>query len=69
AGLSSRQSSLAIVLAALFFAAVGIIGELSGVMEPITLSAFLVIFVGYFWSITRIWRLLTWFRRSSGRHV
>ncbi|MDY4387927.1 UDP-N-acetylglucosamine--undecaprenyl-phosphate N-acetylglucosaminephosphotransferase [Pectobacterium aroidearum] len=69
AGLSSRQSLLAIVLAALFLAAVGIIGELGGVTESIMLSAFLVIFVGYFWSITRIWRLLTWFRRSSHRHV
>ncbi|AOR57973.1 UDP-N-acetylglucosamine--undecaprenyl-phosphate N-acetylglucosaminephosphotransferase [Pectobacterium parmentieri] len=65
AGLTPRQSLLAIVFVAMALAAIGIICELSGITESVMLSAFLVVFVGYFWAITRVWRLLTWIRRAS----
>ncbi|MBN3136680.1 UDP-N-acetylglucosamine--undecaprenyl-phosphate N-acetylglucosaminephosphotransferase [Pectobacterium punjabense] len=65
AGLTPRQSLLAIVVVAMVLAAIGIICELSGITESVMLSAFLVVFVGYFWAITRVWRLLTWIRRAS----
>lgn len=65
AGLSSRQTLLAIVGVAVLFAVVGIIGERAGMRESVMLSLFLLAFVGYFWSITRVWRLLTWARGNS----
>ncbi|UVO09716.1 UDP-N-acetylglucosamine--undecaprenyl-phosphate N-acetylglucosaminephosphotransferase [Pectobacterium polonicum] len=69
AGLTPRQSLLAIVVVAMVLAAIGIICELSGIPESVMLSAFLVVFVGYFWAITRVWRLLTWIRRASNGAV
>ncbi|PWC19131.1 undecaprenyl-phosphate alpha-N-acetylglucosaminyl 1-phosphate transferase [Brenneria roseae subsp. roseae] len=67
AGLTPRQALAVIVGAAILFAAVGIISERSGTTESIMLSVFLMAFVGYFWMISRIWRVLTWFRRISHR--
>ncbi|MBG6244334.1 undecaprenyl-phosphate alpha-N-acetylglucosaminyl 1-phosphate transferase [Candidatus Symbiopectobacterium sp. 'North America'] len=67
AGLGPRQTLLAIVGVAFIFALVGIIGERAGIRESVMLSLFLLAFVGYFWSITRVWRLLTWARRGSGQ--
>ncbi|MBJ7221611.1 MULTISPECIES: UDP-N-acetylglucosamine--undecaprenyl-phosphate N-acetylglucosaminephosphotransferase [unclassified Brenneria] len=64
-GLTPRQALVVIVAAALLFAAIGVIGERNGATEFMMLSAFLVAFVGYFWSITRIWRVLTWVRRIN----
>ena len=63
AGLGPRQTLLAIVGVAFMFALVGIVGERAGIRESVMLSLFLLVFVGYFWSITRVWRLLTWARR------
>lgn len=65
AGLGPRQTLLAIVGVAFMFALVGIVGERAGIRESVMLSLFLLVFVGYFWSITRVWRLLTWARRHS----
>ncbi|QZN97066.1 UDP-N-acetylglucosamine--undecaprenyl-phosphate N-acetylglucosaminephosphotransferase [Symbiopectobacterium purcellii] len=67
AGLGPRQTLLAIVGVAFIFALVGIIGERAGIRESVMLSLFLLAFIGYFWSITRVWRLLTWARRGSGQ--
>lgn len=65
AGLGPRQTLLAIVGVAFIFALVGIIGERAGIRESVMLGLFLLAFVGYFWSISRVWRLLTWARRGS----
>lgn len=65
AGLSPRQTLAAIVGFAALLAFLGILGEKAGVPEVLMLVSFLLIFGGYFWSITRIWRVLTWIRRST----
>ncbi|MCL2894660.1 UDP-N-acetylglucosamine--undecaprenyl-phosphate N-acetylglucosaminephosphotransferase [Brenneria tiliae] len=64
-GLTPRQTLVAIVSVAILFATIGIIGERNGVTESMMLSAFVAAFIGYFWSITRIRRVLTWGRRIS----
>ncbi|MFC0146289.1 hypothetical protein [Pectobacterium cacticida] len=35
------------------------------ISESIMLSVFLLVFCGYFWMISRIWRVLTWFRKAT----
>lgn len=72
AGLSNVQALGVIGCMALAFAAFGMLGERAGFSESVMLSLFLLVFIGYFWSITRVWRLLAWLRshavHSSGMH-
>ncbi|KAA8999863.1 UDP-N-acetylglucosamine--undecaprenyl-phosphate N-acetylglucosaminephosphotransferase [Affinibrenneria salicis] len=67
AGLTSHQTLVAITGFALLLAAMGIIADRAGVAESVMLSAFLVVFIGYFWSTGHIWRLQTAVRRVTGR--
>lgn len=64
-GLTPRQTLMVIVSAAILFAVIGIISEHNGVTESMMLSAFLAASVGYFWLITRVWRVLAWVRRIN----
>lgn len=66
AGLSNYQTLGVIGSIALLFAAFGMLGERAGFAESVMLSLFLLVFIGYFWSITRVWRLLAWLRNSAG---
>lgn len=72
AGLSNFQALGVIGCMALAFAAFGMLGERAGFSESVMLSLFLLVFIGYFWSITRVWRLLAWVRshavHASGMH-
>lgn len=72
AGLSNVQALGVIGCMALAFAAFGMLGERAGFSESVMLSLFLLVFIGYFWSITRVWRLLAWLRshavHASGMH-
>lgn len=72
AGLSNFQALVVIGCVALVFAAFGILGEHAEFSESVMLNLFLLVFIGYFWSITRVWRLLAWLRNSaessSGMH-
>ncbi|MGF6190833.1 UDP-GlcNAc:undecaprenyl-phosphate GlcNAc-1-phosphate transferase [Serratia sp. 509] len=65
AGLGPRQTLFAIVAFASLLAAIGVIGDRLGVPELLMLGLFLVVFAGYFWSITRVWKILTWIRKSN----
>lgn len=65
AGLSNVQTLVVIGCVALAFAAFGMLGEHAGFSESVMLSLFLLVFVGYFWSITRAWRLLAWWRSNT----
>lgn len=65
AGLTPRQALSVIVGAAILFAMIGIISERIGATESIMLSVFLMAFFGYFWMISRVWRVLTWFRHIN----
>ncbi|MEL4888524.1 UDP-N-acetylglucosamine--undecaprenyl-phosphate N-acetylglucosaminephosphotransferase [Pectobacterium betavasculorum] len=68
-GLTPHQALIVILLVAMLFAAIGILGERIGIAESIMFSVFLMAFCGYFWMINRIWRVLTWFRRATrGSH-
>lgn len=72
AGLSNFQALGVIGCLSLVFVAFGMLGEHAGFSESVMLSLFLLAFIGYFWSITRVWRLLAWLRNgtepSSGMH-
>ncbi|QQG30553.1 UDP-N-acetylglucosamine--undecaprenyl-phosphate N-acetylglucosaminephosphotransferase [Pectobacterium carotovorum] len=65
AGLTPHQALVAILLVAMLFSAIGILSERIGIAESIMLSVFLMVFCGYFWMISRIWRVLTWFRKTT----
>ncbi|MFJ5470942.1 UDP-N-acetylglucosamine--undecaprenyl-phosphate N-acetylglucosaminephosphotransferase [Pectobacterium carotovorum] len=65
AGLTPHQALVVILLASMLFSAIGILGERIGAAESIMFSIFLMAFCGYFWMISRIWRVLTWFRRTT----
>lgn len=65
AGLTPHQALVAILLVAMLFSAIGILSERIGIAESIMLSVFLMVFCGYFWVISRIWRVLTWFRKTT----
>ncbi|MNE52585.1 Undecaprenyl-phosphate alpha-N-acetylglucosaminyl 1-phosphate transferase [compost metagenome] len=65
AGLGPRQTLFTIVGFASLLAAIGVIGDRLGVPELLMLGLFLVVFAGYFWSITRVWKILTWIRKSN----
>ncbi|MEH2919958.1 UDP-N-acetylglucosamine--undecaprenyl-phosphate N-acetylglucosaminephosphotransferase [Samsonia erythrinae] len=65
AGLTPHQALVLILFVAMIFSAIGIFSERVGVTEPIMLGSFLLVFCGYFWMINRIWRVLTWFRKTT----
>ncbi|MEL7628894.1 UDP-N-acetylglucosamine--undecaprenyl-phosphate N-acetylglucosaminephosphotransferase [Pectobacterium aroidearum] len=65
AGLSPHQTLLVILLVAMLFSIIGILGERIGIPESIMFGVFLMAFCSYFWMISRIWRVLTWFRRAE----
>ncbi|RLM26391.1 undecaprenyl-phosphate alpha-N-acetylglucosaminyl 1-phosphate transferase [Brenneria alni] len=64
-GLKPRQALVVITGFALFLAAIAIVAERAGVAESIMLNAFIVMFVGYFWSNSRICHILTVIRRGN----
>ncbi|VXC65183.1 UDP-GlcNAc:undecaprenylphosphate GlcNAc-1-phosphate transferase [Enterobacterales bacterium 8AC] len=65
AGLGPRQTLLAIIAFSTLLAAAGIIGDNAGVPELLMLVGFLVVFAAYFWSIIRVWKILTWIRKPG----
>lgn len=63
-GLTSRQSLMVITFAALLLAAVGIISDRNNVSQSMMLSLFFVTFIGYFYFIPRIGKVLQLGRRT-----
>ncbi|MEF9674815.1 UDP-N-acetylglucosamine--undecaprenyl-phosphate N-acetylglucosaminephosphotransferase [Pectobacterium aroidearum] len=66
-GLTPHQILIVILLVAMLSSTIGILGERVGIAESIMFSGFLMAFCGYFWMISQIWHVSTWFRRTE-RH-
>jgi len=65
-GLSCRQALLAICIIALIFASIGIASELLNVPAYIMFWSFVLINLGYFFVMARIWRITVKVRRYFG---
>lgn len=63
AGFTDRQALALITALAMIFSFVGIAGEVYAVPEWIMFSAFLLLFLGYSYSVKRAWKLLVLFRK------
>ncbi|PSU33185.1 UDP-N-acetylglucosamine--undecaprenyl-phosphate N-acetylglucosaminephosphotransferase [Photobacterium lutimaris] len=64
-GLSSKMTLLTICTVAVFFAAIGIVGELSHISESVMFFSFVLMFAGYYAAICHIWRVTTFIRKVS----
>lgn len=64
AGFSCRGTLSIIVLAAVFFAAIGLVGHFMQVPEPVMFYSFLALFGAYFWMIMRSWKVMRFLKRN-----
>lgn len=69
AGFSDRQALAIISVAAFVLAAFGVMGEWLALPEWLMFGLFLVLFAGYLFALTRVWRLLVRFRELTGRDL
>ncbi|WP_417538242.1 UDP-N-acetylglucosamine--undecaprenyl-phosphate N-acetylglucosaminephosphotransferase [Marinomonas sp.] len=63
AGFSSRQALLMITCCSVLLATAGITIEVNEIPEPISLMIFISVFAAYSWSLSRIWRVVTFIRK------
>lgn len=65
AGFTDREALFVIGSVGVLFAAFGILGEMFAVPEWLMFALFMLVFAGYSWAISHVWRLLVLFRRRS----
>ena len=65
AGFSDRQALVLITFFAMFFAGFGLLGEFLQIPEWVMFAAFAVLFALYDFMLSRVWRLLVFFRRNK----
>ncbi|MGL5392524.1 MAG: UDP-N-acetylglucosamine--undecaprenyl-phosphate N-acetylglucosaminephosphotransferase, partial [Shewanella sp.] len=65
AGYSRKQTLVRITLAAVLLAVVGVAGEIAKVPESLMFVLFMLIFIGYNWALSNVWKILTWVRKES----
>jgi len=64
-GLSPLRTLFLICLIALFFASIGIFGEVFNISEKIMFMTFIVAFIGYYLCFTYIWKVTVMFRHFN----
>lgn len=65
AGFTDREALLVIAAVGVLIAIFGIIGEIFAVAEWLMFALFMLLFAGYNWAISHVWRLLVLFHKRS----